>query len=73
MFKGSPQVHPLVIAELAVRHITMVTDDLTDMLRRHVFLLRLDKAKLALLAVAFRLQQLPFSSWKESMHTCIQY
>ena len=60
----SPQVHPLVVAELAVGHVAMVTNDFADVLWRHVLLLCLHKAKLAFLAVAFRLKQLPFPSWR---------
>lgn len=55
-----PKVHPLVVAKLSVGHVSMVPDDLPDVLRWHVFLLCVDKPKLSLLRVAFRLQLLPF-------------
>lgn len=49
------------MTELPVGHVTVVPDDLTDMLRWHVFLLGVNKPKLPLLRVALRLQLLPFS------------
>jgi len=54
-WKGLPKIHPLIIAELAVGHISVVPDDLTDMLRGHVLFLSLHKAKLSLFTVAFAL------------------
>lgn len=43
-----PEVHPLVMAKLSIGHVSMVPDDLADMLRWHVFLLCIHKAKLSL-------------------------
>lgn len=60
-----PEVDSLVVSELSVRHISVISNDLPDMLRRHVFLLCLHEAKFSLLAVAFRLKLLPFSSCRE--------
>lgn len=36
------------MAELPIGHVSMVPDDLADMLRWHVFLLSIHKAKLSL-------------------------
>lgn len=47
----SPQVDTFVIPELPMCHVTMVTNNLPDMLRRHVLLLGLNKPKLSLLTV----------------------
>ena len=58
-----PKVDPLVVAEFPVGHVTMVPDDLADMLGWHVLLLSIHKAKLPLLGVPLRLQLLPFSSY----------
>ncbi len=38
------QIHGLVVTELAVRHVSVVGDDLADVLWRHVLLLRLNEA-----------------------------
>lgn len=61
MFRGAfgtkilflPKVDTFVVAKLLMRHIPMVTNDLADMLRRHIFLLCLYKTELALFAVTF--------------------
>ena len=58
----SPQVDTFVIPELPMCHVTMVTNNLPDMLRRHVLLLGLNKPKLSLLTVTLWLQLLPFAS-----------
>lgn len=47
----SPEVDSLVVAELSVGHVSMITDDLPHVLRRHVLFLGLDKSKLSLLTV----------------------
>ena len=43
------------MAELAMRHVAMVSNDLPHMLWRHVLFLSLHEAKLALLAVTLGL------------------
>lgn len=43
-----PKVDPLVVAKLSVGHISMVPDDLANMLRWHIFLLGIHKSKLPL-------------------------
>mmetsp|Transcript_8730 Transcript_8730/g.18588 ORF Transcript_8730/g.18588 Transcript_8730/m.18588 type:complete len:335 (-) Transcript_8730:298-1302(-) len=53
------EVHSLVMPELAGRHITMILDDLADMLRRHVLFGSLNKAKLPLVSIALGIQLLP--------------
>mmetsp|Transcript_26458 Transcript_26458/g.83860 ORF Transcript_26458/g.83860 Transcript_26458/m.83860 type:complete len:710 (-) Transcript_26458:29-2158(-) len=55
------EVDAFVMAELARRHISVVLDDLPDVLRRHLFLLLLYHPKLPLLAVALGVQGLPLS------------
>lgn len=55
-----PEVHSLVMTKLSVGHVSMVPDDLADMLRGHVLLLSIHKAKLSLFRVALCLQLLPF-------------
>ena len=47
----SSQVNSLVMSVLPAGHISMVPDDLTQMLWRHVFFLRIYKSKLALFSV----------------------
>ena len=59
----SPEVDPFVVPELSVAHVAVVSYDLTDMLRRHIFLLGVNEAKLSLLAVTFRLQLLPLAGY----------
>ena len=44
-----PQVHTLVMTELAIGHVPVVPDDFPYMLRGHVLFLRVNKTKLALL------------------------
>ena len=44
-------------------HVAMISDDLPHMLRRHVLLLSLHEAELALLTVTLGLQLLPFASY----------
>lgn len=48
------------MAELPVGHVSMVPDDLADVLGRHVLLLGIHKAKLPLLGIPLGLQLLPF-------------
>lgn len=60
-----PEVHSLVISKLSVCHVTVISNNLPDVLWRHIFLLSLHEAKLSLLAVALRLKLLPFSSCRE--------
>ena len=60
-----PEVHPLVVAVLPAGHVTVVSDDLADVLWWHVFLLSFYKAKLPFLAVALGLQLLPFLSYRQ--------
>ena len=55
------QIDALVVAELAVRHVAVVADDLAHVLRWHVLLLRVDEAELALVSVALGLQLLPLA------------
>mmetsp|Transcript_8139 Transcript_8139/g.19406 ORF Transcript_8139/g.19406 Transcript_8139/m.19406 type:complete len:590 (-) Transcript_8139:14-1783(-) len=57
----STQVDALVVTELPGRHISVILDDLSDMLRRHLLLLLLNNAKLALLSIPLRVQGLPLS------------
>lgn len=57
----SAKVDSLVVPELAVRHIAVIADDLPNVLRGHVFLLRVHKAELALFGVSLRLQLLPLA------------
>lgn len=54
-WRGLPKIHPLIVAELAVGHISMVPDDLTNMLWGHVLFLSLHEAKLSLFTVPFTL------------------
>lgn len=46
--KYLPKVDPLVMTKFSVGHVSMVPDDLPDMLRWHVFLLCINKPKLSL-------------------------
>ena len=55
LLEGLPKVDSLVVAELPMCHISMVTDDLPDMFRWHILLLRLYKPKLSFLTVTFGL------------------
>ena len=70
MFDDSilPEVPPLVMTKLSIGHVSMVPDDLADVLRRHVFLLSVHKAKLSLFGVALCLQVLPFSCCRVGGH-----
>lgn len=52
------------MTELSVGHVSMVSNDLPDMFRGHVFLLGIHKPKLPLFCIALRLQLLPFSGYK---------
>jgi len=54
-----PKVHTLVMSELPVGHITMILYNLPHMLRRHVFLLGINKTKLPLFSISLVLQLLP--------------
>ena len=65
LHRASPEVHPLVVAVLSAGHIPVVPDDLPHVFRRHILLLSLHEPKLPLLAVALRLQLLPFLSYKQ--------
>ena len=42
------KIHSLVVTELHVCHVSMISDDLADMFRRHVIFLRVNKPKLPL-------------------------
>mmetsp|Transcript_40931 Transcript_40931/g.121364 ORF Transcript_40931/g.121364 Transcript_40931/m.121364 type:complete len:508 (+) Transcript_40931:5381-6904(+) len=55
------QVDALVVPELSRGHVSVVLDDLADVLRRHLLLLLLDNAELPLLAVALRVERLPLT------------
>mmetsp|Transcript_33281 Transcript_33281/g.109100 ORF Transcript_33281/g.109100 Transcript_33281/m.109100 type:complete len:1053 (+) Transcript_33281:4096-7254(+) len=55
------QVDALVVAELARRHVSVVLDNLTDVLRGHLFLLLLNHTELALLTVPLGVQGLPLT------------
>mmetsp|Transcript_736 Transcript_736/g.1704 ORF Transcript_736/g.1704 Transcript_736/m.1704 type:complete len:700 (-) Transcript_736:62-2161(-) len=57
------EVHALVVAELARRHVAVVLDDLAHVLRRHLLLLGLRVSELALLAIPLRVQLLPLASF----------
>lgn len=56
-----PQVDTLVVTELPVGHITVVADDLADVLGGHVLLLRVHEPELPFLRIALGLQLLPFA------------
>ena len=56
------EIDALVMTELARAHVAVVLDDLANMLRRHVLLLRLDITELALVAVALGIELLPTTS-----------
>mmetsp|Transcript_61033 Transcript_61033/g.143984 ORF Transcript_61033/g.143984 Transcript_61033/m.143984 type:complete len:850 (-) Transcript_61033:159-2708(-) len=56
-----PEVHALVMAKLLARHVTVILDDLSQVLRREILLLRLNIPKFAFVSIALRLQGLPFS------------
>lgn len=57
----STKVNPLVVTVFTAAHVTVVANDLSHMLRRHVFFLSIDKTKFALLGVTFGLKLLPFA------------
>ena len=50
------QVDALVVAVLAAGHVSVVADDLADVLRRHVLFLRVHEPELALLRIALGLE-----------------
>ncbi len=56
-----PEVDALVVSELPVGHVAVVADDFAHVRGRHVLLLHVDEAELALLCVALRLQLLPLT------------
>lgn len=58
----SAKVDTLVVSEFSVGHISVISDDLADVLWWHVFFLRVDEAKFSLFRIAFRLKLLPFTS-----------
>ncbi len=58
----SAKVDTLVVSEFSVRHVSVISDDLADMLRRHVLFLRVDEAEFPFFRIAFRLKLLPFAS-----------
>ena len=62
----SPEIDSFIIAKLSVCHVSMVTDNLPDVLWRHVLFLGLNKTKLSLLTVTFRLKLLPFPSCRDT-------
>ena len=51
-----PQVDSLVVAVLAAGHVSVVTDDLPDVLWRHVLLLGVHETELSLLSVSLGLR-----------------
>ena len=57
----SSQVNALVVPKLSVRHVTMVLDDFSDMLRWHFLFLEVHKPKFLVLAMALAVQLLPRS------------
>lgn len=61
-----PKVDPLVVTKFPVRHITMVPDDFSHMLRWHVLFLSIHKAKFPFLRVTFGLKLLPFPSYNRA-------
>ena len=56
----SPEVDALVVPVLPAAHVAVVADDLAQVFRRHLLLLRVHKAEFALLRVPLALQLLPF-------------
>ena len=50
------EVDPLVVAVLAAGHVSVVTDDLPDVLWRHVLLLGVHETELSLLSVSLGLR-----------------
>ena len=72
MPRSLPEVHPLVVAVLPAGHVPVVPDDLPHVLRRHIFLLSLHEPKLPLLAVALRLELLPFLSYKQRTEQAVR-
>ena len=68
-----PQIHSFVISEFPVCHVSMVTDDLPNMLWGHVFLLCLDKPKFPFLGVPLGLQLLPFASYMHILSLTTSY
>ena len=63
-----PEVHSFIVAELSVCHVTMITNNLPHMFRRHVFLLCLHKTKLPFLGILLGSDLLPFPDCR--MHNC---
>lgn len=58
----STQVDTLVLTELAVRHVSVVPDDLSQVLGREGLLARVDNATLARIPIPLRLEGLPLAS-----------
>mmetsp|Transcript_67280 Transcript_67280/g.140138 ORF Transcript_67280/g.140138 Transcript_67280/m.140138 type:complete len:884 (+) Transcript_67280:4960-7611(+) len=56
-----PEVNALIVTELLARHISVILDDLSQMLWREILLLRLHISELPLIAVSLGLQRLPLS------------
>ena len=61
----SPQINSLVMSELSVGHVSVISDDFSDVRRWHVFLLNVDETKFPFLCVSLRLKLLPFSCYKQ--------
>lgn len=61
VFQGA-EIDALIMSKLPGGHVTVILDNLTEMLRRHILLLMLDVTELALLTVSFVVQGLPFTS-----------
>ena len=61
------------MTELPVGHVAVVAYNFAYMLWRHIFLLRVHKAKLTFLTVALCLQLLPFTSCKKLNPKIFQY
>ena len=61
MNQANPPTYPLSLAS-PVGHVSVVSDDFPDVLGRHVFLLRIDEAELALFGESLSLKLLPFAS-----------
>lgn len=55
------EVHALVVAVLSRRHVSVIFDDFSNMLWRHVFFLSVDESKLSLFSISFGLHLMPSS------------
>ena len=63
----SPEVDALVVSVLSAAHVAVVADDFPQVLWRHLLLLSIHEAELALLGVPLALQLLPFAGLSEHM------